>query len=1056
MNELFGIRISFFASPYRAMAFLFLSPRSGRARVNAVSRSGDPVTRKFFLPEEPWVVALARKHGLQHVLEDQRERKRLTGCSGDKCGANKEFSGISQILCLVSVSPGKLAHGILTDWTAEEEYFRKGLFEALEKSSSHSTLSLYVNKVLAFPKPILSHSPQRFHADLWEPEKFDLEQIIMWSGKTREELEAHFGKPSQDISDFLKKPAALRVPVLVCHLIAKCAWKALILDGCHFGKRGAQQSIHVGLQERLGGFPPSQWVKEALASEKRKRTPEDAMELRFRPIDAQQVVSLLRSWSGQILSQAAGETRQELQLMLEEKVMRLDTFAGNNKRPTRSEFGPEQLLHALCAAMGVRDRSKLADTFRHLLKCRSQQSMLPGDGDDPGIPSSAVISRSQIRIDGALCGYWKEKIKSWMENTNAALVHGPSPSQVCFFLWADSSPQAGTDWLLSQLRIIPPGKLPLCVAAAQMLQNSARALVSMAQEQSSELDTVAGNHSGKEDALKDSFHHLVQERHEAGVALQDTMIKHSQIPIGLGSGPQASSLEQKLICICKKFFAETHSKNLAQRVMHRVLGICTDMGTEMGFAQLEEGFAWKQVLPEYMQDSGLQTEEDVLAQCFADQAGTESNFLFGNALPRPGMLHICHNMCLDLQSGLPGYGQWLVGFKAIAAFLHSKHLRNQYIGKLLLNTPWEYFRSLLEVAVEKPALWRWGTVQKVLPLLLERKRMLQITWDADKFGKEEGQPDAHGSVPADRPRAQPDEEADLQIPALTSAIQSEAWWLYTSMLLALNRFPADLAAWSEGCSCHPWLQYKSTRPSKSKPPRHDPDKNIEIQAGEILDALRREIGLKAGSGDGGMSFGPCPLAGQRSMDLASGAVWKLLDAWSEEYIQDLLQNNECRDEAEVSSALTEFSNGKAFIVAYLRQKLQCWETFPWKLAALNCTGPIARQTAQDAILHFDQLADKVANQAADLHVLHHRLTMKFFMKETQGRQELEAFIHGTPLGDLPNLRDMVYGLRFLPVVERVQEAEHAITKKHTVHRGKLSAPFISCRLRIAEIRSILA
>ena len=87
--------------------------------------------------------------------------------------------------------------------------------------------------------------------------------------------------------------------------------------------------------------------------------------------------------------------------------MRLDTFAGNNKRPTRSEFGPEQLLHALCAAMGVRDRSKLADTFRHLLKCRSQQSMLPGDGDDPGIPSSAVISRSQIRIDGALCGYWK-------------------------------------------------------------------------------------------------------------------------------------------------------------------------------------------------------------------------------------------------------------------------------------------------------------------------------------------------------------------------------------------------------------------------------------------------------------------------------------------------------------------------------------------------------------------------------------------------------------------------------------------------------------------------
>ena len=87
------------------------------------------------MPEEPWVVDLARKHALQHVLEEQRERKRLTGYSGDTC-ANKEFSRISQSLCLVSVSPGKLGHGILTDWTEEEEYLRKGLLEALEKSSS--------------------------------------------------------------------------------------------------------------------------------------------------------------------------------------------------------------------------------------------------------------------------------------------------------------------------------------------------------------------------------------------------------------------------------------------------------------------------------------------------------------------------------------------------------------------------------------------------------------------------------------------------------------------------------------------------------------------------------------------------------------------------------------------------------------------------------------------------------------------------------------------------------------------------------------------------------
>eukprot|EP00435_Cladocopium_sp_Y103_P036258 s3509_g9.t1 len=214
----------------------------------------------------------------------------------------------------------------------------------------------------------------------------------------------------------------------------------------------------VAFQNSLGGFPPARWINQAIADAKRERTQEDALELRFRPGDAKQLAKFLRSWSGGILSQTADETRPDVQLMLEDKVMRLDSFAGCNKQLSKAEYAPEQLLHALCAVMGLRDRN------------------------------------------------------------------------------------------------------------------------------------------------------------EAGLALQQTILKHCQLPIGMGSGPQASSLEQKLICMCKKFFAETRSKNLAQRVMHRVLGICTDMGTEMGFAQLEEGFAWKQVLPEYMQDSGLQTEEGVLAQ----------------------------------------------------------------------------------------------------------------------------------------------------------------------------------------------------------------------------------------------------------------------------------------------------------------------------------------------------------------------------------------------------------------------------------------------------------
>lgn len=175
----------------------------------------------------------------------------------------------------------------------------------------------------------------------------------MWSGKTREELEIHFGKSTEEITVFLQKPMALRVPILLCHLIAKGAWRAIVLNGGDLGKRGAHEPLHIAFQKTLGGFPPAEWVDHARADQKRKRSEEEARELRFRPTDAKELASFLRSWSGRILPQATDETRQELQMMLEEKVMRLDSFAGNNKRLSRSDFGPEELLHALCAAMGV-------------------------------------------------------------------------------------------------------------------------------------------------------------------------------------------------------------------------------------------------------------------------------------------------------------------------------------------------------------------------------------------------------------------------------------------------------------------------------------------------------------------------------------------------------------------------------------------------------------------------------------------------------------------------------------------------------------------------------
>ena len=57
--------------------------------------------------------------------------------------------------------------------------------------------------------------------------------------------------------------------------------------------------------------------------------------------------------------------------------------------------------------------------------------------------------------------------------------------------------------------------------------------------------------------------------------------------------------------------------------------------------------------------------------------------------------------------------------------------------------------------------------------------------------------------------------------------------------------------------------------------------------------------------------------------------------------------------------------------------------------------------------------------------------------------------------ELPNLRSFAWGLRFLPVVERIQEAQHSIIQRHIISRGKHSGPYISCRLRFAEVKDMV-
>ena len=70
------------------------------------------------------------------------------------------------------------------------------------------------------------------------------------------------------------------------------------------------------------------------------------------------------------------------------------------------------------------------------------------------IDDASTISRSQLLIDAALCKYWA---RLWS-------THGHLGDSV-LYMWADSSPQFGVDWLLTVVLCIHASDMDQCVQA---------------------------------------------------------------------------------------------------------------------------------------------------------------------------------------------------------------------------------------------------------------------------------------------------------------------------------------------------------------------------------------------------------------------------------------------------------------------------------------------------------------------------------------------------------------------------------------------------------------
>ena len=899
------------------------------------------------LPQLPWFVSRLQNHELLALLSRDRHRSVFTELNE------------RQTVYIVKLLPDKQYDGALTNWDKESRL----LWEYLQYPADGFTV--HVAGCCKFAKPVsVATAQQRVTHFVWAPDvpvSFEGAQVfcVPVASNSRifdfAELPRILGVDDRQMQQFISEPLCVSVPCAIAELIGCGAWSKLMLRASWATRKATAMKRFMSFL----GFPSGDWVAGLRDLGRLGGFAPPAL-LPLNAAHATKIAEALRCFAPVILGSLQDEEdRASQQFDLEQMVGRLDSFACGCKPRESGRLDATTAVATLAAAMQLRNRSSLSKTVKNVFEV-----VFPGCEVDPAtwskVPSASSLSRSQLLVDAAFCCFMRRRFSE---------LHGS------IFMLADSSPQAGHDYLLSTCLMISRADLARCSDAARFMQGSWDAFLSA---------YTQGDH--------ERMREIAVQRQECGEVLKQCLAVHRFIPMGLGSG--ASSLDHKARAIARAVLSETQSAPALRAALGQVVSVTTDLGTEAGLADMC-GLSLQEIVP-----SWVGSESELQFDCEAgDQAGVAmerqdgdfDEFFLPRAISIPGLNHIISNMCSDCNKTLEGWDSWLSDFREVVALLHYPHLRRRYVAACLKGTRHSWMEDFFKVGVEKFADWRWGSTVSVLEKLLPLRKYLQPTWDPVKFNAQEhvGADEAPGSVR---------EEADVS--ALTAAIRSNKFWGFGSMIFLLNSVGTRFASWAEGCACHPFHRSKKQKDGVTSA------SDVEFDASVALDCCAKELGLPV-NGDG-KGFLPCPMAGLRAYDLASGAVEEQLSSMAALCKEELLLQVATISEEETGELLQDFERGKSHILATMTNKLQNWKMLPWRLAALSDSDESrARSTAASCLSDFD---------AADQDpVLHHRLTWYWMKKHPSFRAQLESFVAGEPLSSLPELQRTVSEMAFIPV-----------------------------------------
>jgi len=631
-------------------------------------------------------------------------------------------------------------------------------------------------------------------------------------------------------------------------------------------------------------------------------------------------------------------------------------------------------------------------------------------------PSKGTLSKYRQVADSAYMVWNQQRAVGFVNN------------HVLYFL-SDSSPQANRNWVLTEVRLLR--------------KDTARE-VYLAM---SELYRTKGNSSDSSE-VSDAFQAV--DRAELFKVLQKGCSRHMFPPAAVGA--RRESLVHKLHAVLHSMRLDLGTWQLVMAAMAATCTITTDAGHESGFAagdhpKLDQFFphirddSWKSdslhsliSLNPGSFDSFESKEADTAGPAGAEAGSAKA---FEKSLWVQGGHHVCDGATDKITSEMK-QAEWFKSLlQAVREYFKTTGNRELFVNQCL--TSEQAKRSYAWLFDKKPPTMleiRWGSLLAVARWVLDRRQCLQRHWSETKMKqvdkkaveKPEALQAVDGETDSTKEKEKSRSEDRERLDRTCTAISSSFFWCFAYLIALLGDVLDAMDGFFDSCMCHSYTDY-------------------------LLEGVIRKTTYwfrqKALQGDTGQRVKGkntiCPMRGCIAPLLAAGKlsefIRRLLDiAYSRLlWVKDWLGGDV---EPQWKLLVADFNAAKAHLVLWFSMKLGCWTSLPYLTAGLGHPDmTVARTVISKAVLLYDANRDDASR---------HPITVELF-GPGQLRTELDQFLGGIPLRELPNLVLFAVKMMCIPLNERSIEARHRDVALSVRAAPNNSTTWVSWNLRSPEI-----